>query len=400
VIDALLTTLEAHTGLKRRHDWQDLASTVLEQAARERGTEPEALIARAPIDAELLSRLASALTVNETYFYRHARHFAVVAGAVERCCAAGRRACIWSAGCASGEEPYSVAIAILTAHGPAGLAGTRILGTDLSPSAIARARAATYGRWSFRETSDAWRDRFFDVEGSAFRPVASVRASVELEVAETRAHAAGLADASIDVVLFRNVAIYLSDDALEETYRELRRVLRPDGILIVAPADPRPGALFTATADESTSVYRPADAVATAPAISQAPTRRPPPPAARARRAPASATRRLPFATPVSVTRPAASLVAAGVSHLAADEIEEALKDLRHALYLAPSHRLARFWYAEALRCAGQARAARSQAQELERVLASSPSDALVEDGVTPAQELLAAARVMAEDLS
>ena len=105
---------------------------------------------------DLVEALASALTIGETHFFRirpqiEALRTVVLPDLIRRR-ASERRLRLWSAGCSSGEEPYT--LAILVREQGAALAGwdVDILATDLSPPALDAARRAEYGEWSFRDT--------------------------------------------------------------------------------------------------------------------------------------------------------------------------------------------------------------------------------------------------------
>src|SRR5581483_4187958 len=111
----------------------------------------DAYVRRAQTDPDLLAALVAEATVNETYFFRDAAQFenlraSIVPDVLSRKTASDALT-VWSAGCASGEEAYSLAI-LLEELGVG--ERSRIAGTDVSRAAIQRARTARYGAWSFR----------------------------------------------------------------------------------------------------------------------------------------------------------------------------------------------------------------------------------------------------------
>ena len=452
-LDALLEAIARASGLSPRDDWTVQASRGLEHIAVRRGTTVEALSREPSAWPSLVPELLDHLTVRETFFFRHHGHFDFLVDALHARLTADSlaSACVLSAGCASGEEPYSIAIAVHARLGVQALARVRILASDISTEAIRRARAAVYGAWAFRE-APAWVSAgyFRRGEGAVAAVVDLVRKAVAFDVGHVVHHAATLPAASVDAVFFRNVAIYLSPSVIADAYREFHRVLRPGGLLIVAPADPRPNtAHFVDVGHESTSIYRtrapgfapdtqpvpssrrgraaprssrsahlasparPPHATAGRPA--RAPARVPPPtppaPApAQDRDAEVEALRLADLGQPAAVlavvtallgrpsTEPIGYMIRAQLS-LERGEPGAAVEDLRRTLFSRPEHRLARYWYVVALQRAGQAAQAITQGRALEALLAKNAADALLEDGETTAGQLLDAVRFVKEGL-
>lgn len=452
-LDALLDAIARASGLSPRDDWALQASRGLEHIAVRRGTTVEALSRETSAWPTLLPELLDHLTVRETFFFRHSGHFDFLVDTLEARLTADplASACVLSAGCASGEEPYSIAIAVHARLGVKALARVRILASDISPEAIRRARAAVYGAWAFRE-APAWLSAgyFRRGEGSGAEVADLVRRAVTFDVGHVVHHAATLPAGSVDAVFFRNVAIYLSPSVIADAYREFHRVLRPGGLLLVAPADPRPSTgHFVDVGHESTSIYRtrapgfepdvqpvpssrrgragprssrsahlastsrPSLAAAGRPsraAVRAAPAPPPAPAPAADRDAEAEALRRADRSQPAAVlaivtallerpsTAPIGYMIRAQVS-LERGEPEAAVEDLRRTLFLRPEHRLARYWYVVALQRVGQVGQALTQGRSLEALLAACANDALLEDGETTAGQLLDAVRFVKEGL-
>ena len=119
-----------------------------------------------PRATEERDRLISALTTNTTHFYRESYHFDylethVLPGLIARA-KAGERIRIWSAGCSTGEEAYSIAICILNAFPDASRHDLKVLATDVDRAALARATAATYAPNSLRDLSQTLQIVGFD----------------------------------------------------------------------------------------------------------------------------------------------------------------------------------------------------------------------------------------------
>lgn len=122
-------------------------------------------------ESDEVCALAEQLTVGETYFFRYAEHFAALAEAVLPSRIHARRGerklRILSAGCASGEEPYSVAILIQEQFPELSSWDLDILGFDINPVMVERARRARYSPWSLRETPDDLRAKYFESRGAS-----------------------------------------------------------------------------------------------------------------------------------------------------------------------------------------------------------------------------------------
>jgi chemotaxis protein methyltransferase CheR len=128
------------------------------------------LVTAAPSSAEVRA-LAEAIAVSETYFFRNPEQFAVLAEVALPSVTARRPAGpirILSAGGASGEEAYSVAMSVLQVQQHRQLPPIEILAIDISARAIAKAKSGHYSAWALRGVPDALRGRFFIRRGSHF----------------------------------------------------------------------------------------------------------------------------------------------------------------------------------------------------------------------------------------
>lgn len=191
---------------------------------------------------EELRALAAHLTVSETYFFRCPDHFRalqeVALPSRIRARNSYRRLRVLSAGCASGEEAYSLAI-LLREHFPE-VAGwdLNIVGVDLNPTMLAKASAARYSPWSLRETPEAMRNRCFRKDGADFLLDESFRRMVSFE--ERNLAAEGGSDRVIeqfDIIFCRNVMMYLVPDAVRVVVARLTQALAPAGFLFLSHAE-------------------------------------------------------------------------------------------------------------------------------------------------------------------
>jgi chemotaxis protein methyltransferase CheR len=245
------------------------------------------------------------LTVQESHFRRSAAQFDALAShilpnAIERN-SRRRRLRLWSAGCAGGEEPYSLAMLLVELLPDIEAWDVRILATDLDRRALERARRGVYRRWSLRGLDADLVARYFRPHGTDVEITHELRRFVHFEqlnlVADDfpRARLAGA-----DVVLCRNVLMYLSAEAVTLVVARLHDALAPGGWLLVgqAEASQRTFGTFETHALPGVTAYRrereqraaPAhdkahDKASAGPRPAPAPPARPRPPAADAKAA-------------------------------------------------------------------------------------------------------------------
>lgn len=191
---------------------------------------------------EELRELATRLTVTESYFFRHPDQLrAFVERAVpERMHARSdvRQLRILSAGCASGEEPYSLVILLRTLVPESSDWDVAVHAIDVNPAMIEKARRARYSPWSLRETPPEIRERFFHSDASEFQLDESVRTAVCFEERNL------LEDdptywrpECFDIVFCRNVIMYLSSEAAHVVIARLTESLAPGGFLFLGHAE-------------------------------------------------------------------------------------------------------------------------------------------------------------------
>ncbi|MFY0572045.1 CheR family methyltransferase [Archangium lansingense] len=199
-------------------------------------------LARLEAEPAMLDDLLVELTIGETYFFRTPEHFRFVRYQVLpdvlRRRGPGHVVRVWSAGCASGEEPYSLAVLLMEeGYGER----MEVRATDVSRAALARAQLGSYSEWSLRG-SEARRMRpFLLAEGKRYRLVPQVRNRVHfgyLNLADDTwpSHTQGLW--GMDLIFCRNVLIYFNRPTIEAVARRLHASLAEGGFLIAGPSDP------------------------------------------------------------------------------------------------------------------------------------------------------------------
>ncbi len=243
--------------------------------AANRRSEAEAGIARAMkragadgVDAYLemirgdgvgLDGLVDELTIGETHFMRDPDQLEFVRREVfptlTRRRGAGAR--VWSAGCATGEEAYSLAI-LLEEEGLG--EGAVVLGTDLSAVSLEKARAASYSDYSLRDAGSRFLQDYFDHVHGRRVLIDRIRSKVRFErlnFVGTEDYAAAGAF-SMDLILCRNVLIYVDREKVGRIAARLFDCLAEGGVLLTAGADPILGAYapFEVEVTRTGLVYR------------------------------------------------------------------------------------------------------------------------------------------------
>jgi chemotaxis protein methyltransferase CheR len=224
-------------------------------------TEPDRYLQRLAADDNLLDDLIGELTIGETYFFREPGQFEFIRRRILpeilRCQGGQHPIRVWSAGCATGEEAYSLAI-LFEQEGVA--ERTQILATDLSRVALERARQGLYSAWSLRAENAAPVHPYLTPEGKFYRLQERIRRRVAfgylnlaLDVYPSFANATW----GVDLILCRNVLIYLDAETVQGVVRRLFRALAEGGWLLTASSDPPlPEGLFQPVVTEEGVFYR------------------------------------------------------------------------------------------------------------------------------------------------
>lgn len=182
--------------------------------------------------------LIEAVIVPETWFFRYPESFTALASLAHKRLAelAGARPLrLLSLPCSTGEEPYSLAMALLDA----GMAPGAFLidGMDISPSSVTKAGQAVYGRNAFRGSDLGFRERYFDALDEGHRLHDRVQQQVSLQVGNVLDPALASRDGLYDFVFCRNLLIYFDVPTQQRVFEVLKRLLHPQGVLFIGPAE-------------------------------------------------------------------------------------------------------------------------------------------------------------------
>lgn len=239
-------TTGLHFPRERRADLQ----RGLAGAARELGFEDVAAFAEwllsTPLTTAQLQALAGHLTVGETYFFREKNTFDVLANHILPELTRLRRGReqrlrFWSAGCCTGEEPYSLAILLHQVIPDLSNWHVTILATDINTRFLRRATAGSYGEWSFRDVPAGVRERYFRRTGAGhYALLPEIRKLVTFEylnLVEDVYPSLATDTNAMDVILCRNALMYFTPAQMRKVVCNFHRALVEGGWLVVSPSE-------------------------------------------------------------------------------------------------------------------------------------------------------------------
>jgi chemotaxis protein methyltransferase CheR len=240
----LAALLKERVGLHVRQDSLPALRIALAARLEERSEAPDPAAYLRLLQAEQgqgddeLRRLLPLVTVGKTSFFRDERQFraldALLPGLLARARGGGRRIAIWSAGCATGEEPYSIAMSLARAGADA--EHVELLATDVNPEAVAFAARGSYDARRVRDVDPTLLARHFDLDGERW----VVRASLRRYITAIRPHNLVASvfprpsdGGAWDVVFCRNVIIYFDTPTTQRVLTQFHGALVPGGYLFL-----------------------------------------------------------------------------------------------------------------------------------------------------------------------
>ncbi|BBP69109.1 chemotaxis protein CheR [Pseudomonas sp. Seg1] len=224
-------------------DVTSVGPAIIERAVRQRTTLSQAAHADEYWQLLQVSRdeqqaLIEAVIVPETWFFRYPESFTTLGKLARKRLAElnnMRALRILSLPCSTGEEPYSIAMALLDA----GLKPHqfKVDGMDVSPLSVDKARRALYGKNSFRGQDLDYRERHFTPEQDGHRVNEIVREQVRLQVGNVLDPTLLASEPAFDFVFCRNLLIYFDQPTQKQVFEVLKRLTHVDGVLFIGPAE-------------------------------------------------------------------------------------------------------------------------------------------------------------------
>ena len=247
LLERISEFIAVRTGLsfpKRR--WNDLERGFL-SAAREFGFKDAGACLNWLLSSEMTRErtetLAGHLTVGETYFFREKKSFEILEEKVLPELIEARRPGkkflrIWSAGCATGEEPYSIAILLRKMVPDIADWNISILASDINPAFLRGTSRGVYNEWSFRDAPRWLTERYFSkTDEKQFEILTSVRNMVTFfyhNLAQDAYPSLMNGTNAMDIILCRNVLMYFTEDQIRKVIGNFHRSLVEGGWLIVS----------------------------------------------------------------------------------------------------------------------------------------------------------------------
>jgi chemotaxis protein methyltransferase CheR len=195
---------------------------------------------------EQFDRLAAHLTVGETYFFRETKTFEALAREILPALIESRRGRdqelrIWSAGCCTGEEPYSIAILLREMLADWAQWKITLLATDINPGFLRGAEAGVFGQWSFRGAPDWLKGRYFrEAPQGRFEILPEIKQIVrfaQLNLAGEDYTSVLGGCGAMDVIFCRNVLMYFGASQAKKVVEKLHRAQGKGGWLIVSSSE-------------------------------------------------------------------------------------------------------------------------------------------------------------------
>jgi len=232
-----------------RHRWSNLERGI-RTAARELDFPDVAAciqwLLSSPLKQRQIAMLASHLTIGETYFFREPHVFAVLEEEILPALMRARRGRashlrVWSAGCATGEEPYSIAISISKVIPEGQDWHVTLLATDINPRFQQMASEGAYREWSFRDTAPGIKARYFSRQpGGRLVILPAIQKMVTfayLNLVDDVYPSLLTNTTAMDVIFCRNVLMYFAPEQAKKVVHKLYHALTDGGWLIVSPSE-------------------------------------------------------------------------------------------------------------------------------------------------------------------
>lgn len=190
-------------------------------------------VSRLKTDKELFDEFVSYITINVSEFYRNPEQWKLIESDVfpELIRKFGKNLKIWSAACSTGDEPYSLVMA-LSRHVP--LSNIKIYATDLDKQIIAKAKVGVYNEKSIASVPEDFKKKYFTKVGPSYKISDEIKERVEFQEHNL------LKDAypkDYHLIVCRNVLIYFTEEAKEEVFRKFNRSLAPGGVLFIGSTE-------------------------------------------------------------------------------------------------------------------------------------------------------------------
>ncbi len=233
--------IKERCGLLFEGDSTDKLRHALSERMNAQAVTPMAYYSKLQTNDSEFQELVNLLTINETYFFREPEQIRLLVDHLAPRFLAehdGKMPVrILSAGCSSGEEPYSLAMALFDKYGPSVAKLFTFAGGDIDSAVLSKARNARYTDFSFRGVPDEIKHRHFNKDRWGFVVKEQIRNLVSFHELNLLADEFPAALHSFDLIFFRNVSIYFDTPTRKIIQQKLASLMKNDGILIIGTAE-------------------------------------------------------------------------------------------------------------------------------------------------------------------
>lgn len=193
-------------------------------------------------DEKEFNSLVSFITVNETYFYRESVHLRLLSDMivpellnVKR---AGQKIKILSAGCSTGEEPYSILMALIEKYGESALSIFSIAGVDIDSRTVSKAKEGIFTSYSFRNFPDELIEKYFiRMDKNSYKIKDYLREGISFTVFNLMSDSYPQSLMNMDVIFYRNVSIYFDSEIQRRIFEKLSDALTEKGFIILSSTE-------------------------------------------------------------------------------------------------------------------------------------------------------------------
>lgn len=199
-----------------------------------------------PEDGPVFQDLIMRLTIGETHFFRDEKLFRtleteILPRLVRASEKSGEKLRIWSAGCSTGEEPYSIAMALKRVLPHIDHSRVNLVATDVNPQSLEKAHEGKYTQWSFRGAPEPIRERFFRADEKGFYNISpEIKSMVTFgrhNLVKDPFPPPQLGPGPLDLIFCRNVLMYFTREHIQNITRKFGGLLSEEGGIFVAPAE-------------------------------------------------------------------------------------------------------------------------------------------------------------------
>lgn len=247
--DLFINFIHNRVGILIKRDHKELIRTIQDQCTNKHITPAEYLdlLKQADDNSELLGNLVSAITIGETYFFRDKRQIKLLTDTILPKIIAAKIANndktlrIWSAGCSSGEEIYSIVMILKDLLPDFKDWQCYFLATDINIELLRKAMSGTYTEWSMRSIPEYYLNKYFTKNNNLYQLTEDIKKCVKFDYLNlnTDSYPSLLNGTTMqDLILCRNVLIYFDNEHIKHILERLSKSIVDHGFILLGASDP------------------------------------------------------------------------------------------------------------------------------------------------------------------